>query len=75
MTKLPQIKPRKLVHFFHRLGFQTTRQTGSHMRLIHPDGQKITIAIHSKPVAIGTLNSILKQANLTKEQFLEKFNF
>lgn len=73
MSKLPQIKPNPLLKFFIRQGFQISRQTGSHARLIHPDGRKITIAIHNKPIAPGTFQSILRQANLDRDTFLKLF--
>lgn len=73
MSKLPQITPKKLVKLFIRQGFEISRQVGSHIRLIHADGRKITIAIHNKPIAPGTFNSILKQANLTRDGFLKLF--
>lgn len=74
MSKLPQIKPKKLIKFFLKHDFTISRQVGSHARLIHSDGKKITIAIHNKPVAPGTLQSILKQANLSRKEFLKMFN-
>lgn len=73
MARLPQIKPKELLKFFLKVGFILNRQSGSHARLVHPDGRAITIAIHNKPIAPGTLNSILKQANMTKDEFLELF--
>lgn len=74
MAKLPQIKPKILIKFFLKLGFNVTRQTGSHARLIHPDGRKITIAVHNQSIAVGTFNAILKQANLDKQEFLRLFS-
>ncbi|MBI2268505.1 MAG: type II toxin-antitoxin system HicA family toxin [Candidatus Blackburnbacteria bacterium] len=71
MSKLPQIKPKSLIKFFSKRGFQITRQTGSHARLTHQDGRKITVAVHNKPIAPGTFNSILKQANMDRETFLK----
>lgn len=73
MTKLPQIRPRDLVKFFQKEGFVVTRQRGSHMRLAHEDGRKMTIAIHTKPIATGTLSAILRQTQMSRENFLEKF--
>ena len=70
MPKLPQITPKKLLKFFQKQGFKLARQTGSHARLTHEDGRKIAIAVHNKPLAPGTLNSILKQANLERELFI-----
>ena len=73
MSKLPQITPKKLVKLFVKQGFTIRRQVGSHGRLVHADGRKITIAIHNKPIAPGTFQSILKQANLSRDEFLELF--
>ncbi len=73
MPKLPQIKPSPLLKFFQKQGFVVTRQTGSHVRLVHLDGRKITIAIHNKPIAPGTLNAILKQAEIERNTFLKLF--
>jgi len=73
MSKLPQITPKKLMKFFLKNSFNISRQSGSHARLIHADGRKITIAIHNRPIAPGTLQSILKQANLTRDKFLKNF--
>lgn len=73
MSNLPQITPRKLEKFFTKQGFLILRQVGSHVRLAHSDGRRITIAIHNKSIAPGTFQSILKQAHLTREKFLELF--
>ena len=58
MSSLPQITPRKLEKFFIKQKFIVLRQVGSHVRLAHSDGRKITIAIHNKPIAPGTFQSI-----------------
>ena len=71
MSKLPQITPKELLRFFLKHSFVLTRQSGSHVRLVHKDGRKITIAIHNKPIAPGTLQAILKQANLSRKAFLK----
>ena len=71
MSKLPQITPKKLVKLFIRQGFVIKRQVGSHVRLVHSDGQKVTIAIHGKPIAPGTFQSILRQANMSRKEFLK----
>jgi len=70
IAKLPQITPKQLIKFFAKLGFEVKRKTGSHARLIHANGRKITIAVHNKPIAPGTLNSILRQANLKRDEFM-----
>jgi predicted RNA binding protein YcfA (HicA-like mRNA interferase family) len=70
MSKLPPIKSKDLVKIFQKQGFCISRQTGSHGRLIHPDGRKITIAIHDKEIPKGTLSAILRQAEISREKFL-----
>ncbi|MEK7170830.1 MAG: type II toxin-antitoxin system HicA family toxin [Patescibacteria group bacterium] len=66
---LGQIKPLQLSKFFQRMGFVISRQSGSHQRLKHSDGRGITIAIHNQPIAPGTLRAILRQAEMTQDQF------
>lgn len=73
MSKLTQITPKRLVSFFKKQGFIITRQTGSHARLVHPNGRKITIAIHNKPIAPGTFQAILKQAHISRKEFLQLY--
>lgn len=74
MPKLPQVKPKKLLKLLLSLGFEIKRQEGSHVRLHGSKGQRVTLAIHNKPLAKGTLTSILKQAALTKDELLENLS-
>jgi predicted RNA binding protein YcfA (HicA-like mRNA interferase family) len=69
MGDFPQVLPKDVVKILQQCGFSITRQVGSHMRLAHDDGRKVTVAIHSKPLPIGTLLSILRQAQMSKEEF------
>ncbi len=69
MSKLPRnIKPKALIKFLVKLGFQTGKGKGSHVRLTHPDGRWTQVAVHPGPVPEGTLRKIIKQAELTEEQ-------
>ncbi len=52
-----------------RAGFVVKRQSGSHVVLRHSDGRQTYVAIHTKDVPPGTLKSILRQAQLTLEEF------
>lgn len=61
------------MNFFVRQGFVITRQAGSHLRLVHKNGRKITIAVHNKPIAPGTFHAILRQANLLRDNFLKLY--
>lgn len=72
MNKLPRdIKPQKLLKALIRLGFNKVAGRGSHTKLVHPDGRWTQVAAHPKPIPQGTLRAILKQADLTKEEFLQ----
>jgi predicted RNA binding protein YcfA (HicA-like mRNA interferase family) len=63
--------PREVVSKLKRAGFEEVRQTGSHLFLRHPDGRLTFVAVHRGDIPPGTLRKILKQANLTEDQFKE----
>ncbi len=77
--KVPRdISAEQLIKSLTKLGYQITRQKGSHIRLttlINSEEHHITIPNHS-PVKIGTLNKILKDIaehnSLSKEELIEK---
>ncbi|MSU75036.1 MAG: addiction module toxin, HicA family [Candidatus Magasanikbacteria bacterium] len=69
MGGFSQVFGKELIKILERCGFVVTRQTGSHVRLAHSDGRKITIAVHNKSLPLGTLFSILRQAQISKEEF------
>jgi predicted RNA binding protein YcfA (HicA-like mRNA interferase family) len=66
-----------LAQALSRLGYEMTRQTGSHLRLTKREGGEhhITIPRHD-PLRLGTLSAILgdvaARARLTREQLLER---
>lgn len=68
--KLPRdISGSEVVKALRRLGFEVTRQEGSHIRM-SKGGCHVTVPNH-KALLPKTLQSILKQANITREEFLE----
>lgn len=72
MTRLPQLKPKELTSIVKKLGFEAVRQKGSHAIFQHSDGRHLTIPIHNKPLAAGTLYSIIKKdLQISKEEFIE----
>lgn len=52
-----------------RAGFEERRQSGSHLVLRHQDGRQTYLPMHPGDVPTGTFRSILKQAELTEEEF------
>lgn len=72
MPKLPSFKPKALIKKFGKAGYVIDRQRGSHVILYnHTDRRRLTIPLHVKDLPKGTLLSIIKQAGLTKEEFLK----
>jgi predicted RNA binding protein YcfA (HicA-like mRNA interferase family) len=72
MTRLPVVSGRELVKALSRIGYQQDHQKGSHiiLRQQSPPYRRLTIPDH-KEIAKGTLRSILREAGLTLEEFLE----
>ena len=58
-----------VVAALERLGFQRTRQIGSHVQLAKGE-RRVTVPWH-RPIAIGTLQSILRQAGIDAETLME----
>ena len=72
--RLTPVSGVEVIRALERLGFVQARQCGSHvvMKRRIADGEVVCVVpVHRKPVPIGTLHNILKQANLTPEEFLE----
>ena len=76
--KLPRdLSGDDLIKALKKLGYQTTRQTGSHIRLTleGPLQHHITIPNHS-PIKVGTLSAILSDVaihwSISKDSLLQK---
>lgn len=69
MPKLYSAK--KVLAALKRNGFEIISQRGSHIKLSKktPDNIYTVIVPNHKEIAMGTFNSILKQAGLTKQEF------
>ena len=52
-------------------GFYFDRQRGDHMQMIHNDGRFVTL-VKQNPIKIGTLKSILIQADISQEDFIKE---
>ncbi|WP_048151990.1 type II toxin-antitoxin system HicA family toxin [Methanolacinia paynteri] len=73
MTGLPVISGKDLIKILVKEGFVVNRQKGSHVRLakMTDDGKiTVTVPLHDE-LDRGTLISILKGAEITKEEFLD----
>lgn len=64
------VKARDLERVARRLGFEKTRQRGSHARWKHPDGRATTIPTHGDAEIGGwLLQEILKQLGISESDF------
>ncbi|MFZ0221565.1 MAG: type II toxin-antitoxin system HicA family toxin [Candidatus Nitrosopolaris sp.] len=52
-------------------GFSVEEISGSHFQLKDPDGRRVTVPSHDKPLKPGSLKSIIIQAKATQEEFLK----
>ena len=70
--KLRRMSGEEAISVLRRLGFITVRQRGSHVVLKKHDTQEevtCVVPLHHE-LAIGTLRSILRQAKVTPEEFM-----
>ena len=69
---LPFLKPKEVLRALTHAGFIVHHVSGSHYILKHEELRlRVTLPWHSKDLKRGTLTSIIKQAGLTVEEFLE----
>ena len=76
MPKLPRLSGPQLIRLLELFGFVQIRQKGSHIILKKKstDREIGTVVPNHKELADGTLRGILKQAQITPEEFLEKYH-
>jgi len=75
-VRLPRdVSGRDLAKALHRLGYEVTRQAGSHIRLtkVGDPTHHVTVPDHD-PIKLGTLNNILKDIaaslSVTRDELL-----
>lgn len=71
MPRVPILRPHEVVKAFEKLGWEVTRQRGSHIILTKP-GHIATLSVPNHPtVARGTLRSLITRAGISVEEFLD----
>lgn len=68
MPKLPVLSGAEVIKALEQLGFEQVRQRGSHVVLRR--GSSGTVVPLHKPVKVGTLAGILRQAGVSQDEFL-----
>ena len=69
MTRLPVLYGKEIIGALTKIGYKLTRQRGSHLRLECPGRKSITVPNHT--VGRGLLRKILRDANITPEEFIK----
>ncbi len=68
--KLTPIKPKEMVKILQKAGFSVRKQTGSHDILFKKGVRRpISIPIHPRDLPSGTQRAILRQAEISLEEF------
>ncbi len=71
MAQLPALSGKEVVRVFENLGWQVSRQSGSHI-VLTKDGEMASLSVpNHKEVAKGTLRSLIRAANLTIDKFVK----
>ena len=69
---LKPLPARKVIKVLSVLGFRVVRRRGSHVVLKHPDGRITVVPVHAgEKIGIGLLLKIIKDAKLSREEFLK----
>ena len=68
MPKLPHVSGAEALRAFQRLGFEKVRQRGSHV-VVKRGSYGCVILMHSE-IKIGTLSGLLRQADVSVEEFI-----
>lgn len=69
MSQLPSLNWQQVVRALERAGFVFDRQRGSHMVYYHPETNRTVVVPRHQEIKTGTLREILREANLTREEF------
>ena len=72
MIKIPSLRHKKIISVLKKIGFEESRQTGSHLILLNQKSKKIiSVPVHNKDIKKGLLIGIIKQAGLTTNEFIK----
>jgi predicted RNA binding protein YcfA (HicA-like mRNA interferase family) len=73
VSRLPVCSGRDAAAAFARMGYLVDHQTSSHIIMRYATQRRLTVPDH-KEIAKGTLRSLIREAGITKERFIELLN-
>ena len=69
MPKLPRVSGAEALKALQKLGFEKVRQSGSHV-IARRGSKGCVIPMHAE-LKVGTLAGLLRQADVTPEEFIQ----
>ena len=69
MSRLPQVSGTDVVHALEKIDFSVRRQHGSHIILRRNDPFAQTVVPNHRQIDRGTLRAILRQVDLSADEF------
>ena len=70
MSQLPSVTGKKVIAALEKAGFEVARVRGSYHILIHNDGRRTVVPVHSgETIGRGLLSQILRDTELSREEF------
>lgn len=70
MSKLPSLTGKEVIAALNKVGFEVARVRGSHHILIHSDGRRTVVPVHSgETIGTGLMTQILRDCQLDREEF------
>lgn len=70
MSKLPSLTGKEVIAALGKVGFEVARVRGSHHILIHNDGRRTVVPVHSgETIGTGLMIQILRDCQLDREYF------
>lgn len=70
MSRLPVVSGKDLIRILEKSGYSVRDQKGSHVHLRHSVKPPLTVPYHAT-IARGTLRAIIREAELSVDEFLE----
>lgn len=73
MAKLPRVSGKERLRFLQREGFTVLRVRGSHHVLSHGDVDTVVPVHGNRVLAVGTFRKILRDIDMTPDDFDERY--
>lgn len=71
-SRLPRVSAIEVIKVLEKIEFTLSRQSGSHKIYKNAEGRRVTVPYHGSTILkLKTFKSILSDAGLTVEEFIE----